>query len=122
MGEDGTDPARSFACEVMDSPGPPVGMVALTPVDNEDHTAEVSWRFLPEVWGNGYATEATRGLLSWSFESDDFTTVTARIQIADKRSVAVAGRLGLVAHHRTIDVPSERWIDVYRTTDKDWDG
>jgi RimJ/RimL family protein N-acetyltransferase len=58
---------------------------------------EVGWRFAPETWGHGYATEAARGAIDWGFairpEAPEIIAITARTNL---RSQAVMQRLGMV--------------------------
>jgi RimJ/RimL family protein N-acetyltransferase len=41
---------------------------------------EVGWVLRPEIWGNGYATEATRACLTWGFRDFDMSYITAMIR------------------------------------------
>jgi RimJ/RimL family protein N-acetyltransferase len=58
---------------------------------------EVGWRFSPDAWGGGYATEAARGAIAWGFanrpEAPEIVAITARTNL---RSQAVMKRLGMV--------------------------
>jgi RimJ/RimL family protein N-acetyltransferase len=55
---------------------------------------EAGWSLHTREWGHGYATEATRAVLEWGFDGLPLDYVTAMIQPANDRSVAVARRLG----------------------------
>ena len=114
-----------FACELLDDPGPPIGFVGFAPptfLPELLPVYEVGWRFLPGHWGKGYATEATTSALTWAFEGDHFERVVACIQPANRRSIAVAERLGLTPSHRTVIPRCERWTDVYELHRDIWDG
>ena len=58
---------------------------------------EVGWRFAPESWGHGYATEAAKAAIAWGFahrpEAPEIVAITARTNL---RSQAVMRRLGMV--------------------------
>ncbi len=114
-----------FACELLDEPGQPIGFVGFAPptfLPELLPVYEVGWRFLPDHWGEGYATEAAVGALTWAFEADLFDRVVACIQPGNRRSVAVAERLGLAASHRTVIPRCQRWADVYELHSQDWHG
>src|SRR5213595_1462650 len=46
---------------------------------------EVGWVLRPEVWGNGYASEAARAYLTWGFRDFDLPYVTAMVQPDNSR-------------------------------------
>jgi RimJ/RimL family protein N-acetyltransferase len=56
---------------------------------------ELGWVLRPQARGRGYATEAARALLDWSFEGFDFPYVTAMIRPDNEPSIAVAERLAM---------------------------
>ncbi len=69
------------------------------PVANQ---AEIGWRLARDAWGAGYATEAARGAIAWSFShlaDADLWAITAR---GNDRSRAVMQRLGM-HHHPDLD-------------------
>lgn len=54
------------------------------------------YRFDPERWGNGYATETARAALELARRELPELPVIARIRPGNERSIAVAERAGLV--------------------------
>ena len=56
---------------------------------------EVGWRFDPDVWGNGYATEAARAALDQAFTTLGLAEVCSVVQAENAASVRVAERLGM---------------------------
>jgi RimJ/RimL family protein N-acetyltransferase len=58
---------------------------------------EVGWRFAPDGWGHGYATEAAQAAIDWGFsnrpDAPEIIAITARTNL---RSQAVMRRLGMV--------------------------
>jgi RimJ/RimL family protein N-acetyltransferase len=75
-----------------------IGMAGVWWVPSEMNmpgAAEIGWRFLPEVWGQGYATEAARASLAHGFnilKPPEIIAFTARTNLA---SQAVMRRLGM---------------------------
>jgi RimJ/RimL family protein N-acetyltransferase len=66
--------------------------IRLLPPDGED--LEVSWQLNPDEWGKGYATEAARGLITWSF-TQDIDELFAVARPNNIRAIATAKRLGM---------------------------
>ncbi|WP_214404618.1 GNAT family N-acetyltransferase [Pseudonocardia lacus] len=82
-----------WAITVADT-GQVVGGVSLhlLPVDEQD--VEIGWQIAPEHWGNGYATEAGRGVLERAF-ANDVDEVFALVRPANRRAEAAARRVGM---------------------------
>jgi ribosomal-protein-alanine N-acetyltransferase len=77
---------------------PFVGVVCLREVPFEAHFTpahEVGWRFAPEHWGNGYATEGARGALEHAFGALGWDEVVAMTAVQNVRSQRVMQRLGM---------------------------
>jgi RimJ/RimL family protein N-acetyltransferase len=58
-------------------------------------TVEVGWRFDPDVWGRGYATEGAGAALDQAFGPLGLRTVCSLPQDENVASVRVAERLGM---------------------------
>jgi RimJ/RimL family protein N-acetyltransferase len=71
-----------------------VGGVSLHPLPVEEQDVEIGWQIAPEFWGNGYATEAGRGLLERAF-ANDVDEVFALVRPANRRAEAAARRVGM---------------------------
>lgn len=56
---------------------------------------EVGWRFDPDVWGRGYATEAAREALHQAFTTLGLSAVCSLPQVENTASVRVAERIGM---------------------------
>ena len=56
---------------------------------------EVGWRFDPDVWGRGYATEAARAALGEAFTTLGLDTICSLPQVENEASVRVAERIGM---------------------------
>ena len=56
---------------------------------------EIGWRFRPEYWGKGLATEAAKAVMQYGFETFGFERLVCVTQAANSRSIRVAGKLGM---------------------------
>jgi RimJ/RimL family protein N-acetyltransferase len=59
-----------------------------------EQVLNLGYRFQPEVWGNGYAVEAVRGVLDWRARELPQVPVVASVNVINTPSVTVAERLG----------------------------
>nr|WP_238355184.1 GNAT family N-acetyltransferase [Kribbella sandramycini] len=87
-------PAGRFAV-VRAADGEVVGglLIRLLPPYEED--LEIGWQLRPSAWGNGYAVEASRALMSWAFNTHDVDELFAVARPNNKRAIATAARLGM---------------------------
>lgn len=58
-------------------------------------STEIGWRFLPETWGHGYATEMANALLEYGFETLQLPEILSFAVIDNDRSFAVMKRIGM---------------------------
>jgi ribosomal-protein-alanine N-acetyltransferase len=56
---------------------------------------EIGWRFRPEYWGKGLATEAARVVMQYGFETFGFERLVCVTPAANRRSIRVAEKLGM---------------------------
>lgn len=56
---------------------------------------EIGWTLYPRFWGQGYATEAAKAALAYTFESHGAKRVIAHITALNTASVAVSQKLGM---------------------------
>lgn len=56
---------------------------------------EISYQFLPNWWGKGYATEVVGVILNYALEELNLTKVVAETQTANKASCKLLVRLGM---------------------------
>jgi ribosomal-protein-alanine N-acetyltransferase len=68
-------------------------LVRLLPPYEED--LEIGWQFRPAAWGNGYATEASRALMTWAFKAGAVDELFAVARPNNKRAIGTARRLGM---------------------------
>jgi len=72
-----------------------LGWVLLIPDDGVGPEIEIGWRFLRSAWGQGYATEAARPLVTHGFDTVGLERIIAWIHPANRASLRVAEKLGL---------------------------
>jgi len=60
----------------------------------EGATAEIGWALLPDVWGQGYATEGARAAIDWAIDHLGWTQINHCIDAENSASISVARRLG----------------------------
>jgi RimJ/RimL family protein N-acetyltransferase len=86
------------AAELADS-GETVGFVGLKPVAGlpvvPDGTVEIGWRFVPEAWGRGLATEAARRWLAFGFDGIGLEEIVAYAVGTNRPSLSVMERIGM---------------------------
>jgi RimJ/RimL family protein N-acetyltransferase len=85
-------PAGRWAIELRES-GRVIGGATLLPLPPEEEF-EIGWQLHPDVWGNGYATEAGRALARWAFEQG-IEQVIAVVRPANTRATATVRRIGM---------------------------
>jgi RimJ/RimL family protein N-acetyltransferase len=85
---------------------------------------EVGWAIHPEEWGRGYATEAARYLMDWSFKELNIHRVVAFCHANNDASVRVMEKLGMKKDGRLRET---RWLNgawwdeyVYAVLEREW--
>ncbi|MFF4368400.1 GNAT family N-acetyltransferase [Streptomyces sp. NPDC001594] len=71
-----------------------IGGIGFHGAPDADGNAEVGYDLVPSARGNGYATEALRGLASWAFGQPGVTTLHASVDPDNAPSHGVVGRAG----------------------------
>ena len=83
--------SKYFAVTLLD--GTFIGFIDISPY-HEPEYQELSYLFLPEFWGYGYAFEACQAVLEYCKDILHLKTVVAETQSANTRSRALLERLG----------------------------
>ncbi|MEC3891512.1 MULTISPECIES: GNAT family N-acetyltransferase [Nocardiopsis] len=86
-------PAGRWAI-VRKEDGELVGGLALRLLPPFEEDFELSWAVRPDLWGQGYATEASQAIISWAF-SQGIEEVFAVARPNNERAISVARRLGM---------------------------
>jgi RimJ/RimL family protein N-acetyltransferase len=72
-----------------------IGWVLLIPCDAVGPDIEIGWRLRPQVWGQGYATEAALPLVRHGFETLELDEIIAEVDEHNLASRRVAAKLGM---------------------------
>jgi RimJ/RimL family protein N-acetyltransferase len=84
-------------CAVNCADGTVLGLVTMTPDSGRGGQAEVSYQFLPEHWGHGYAREAVSAVVTWALqEISPVRPVVAVTQDANDRSRRLLESIGMI--------------------------
>ena len=83
-----------FAWRLKDG-GKVIGQSNISIQSKEHSRAEIGWVVHPDFVGQGFATEATRALINYAFDTLKFHRVVAYIDQRNDSSVKLAERLGM---------------------------
>ncbi|HEX5352477.1 MAG TPA: GNAT family N-acetyltransferase [Rhodanobacteraceae bacterium] len=83
---------------------------------------EVGWTFRRSAWGHGFASEAATAAIDWAFDALGWTEVIHCITRDNRRSQALAGRLGSrVLRQARMPAPYEsETVDVWGQSRGEW--
>lgn len=99
----------TFAVEER-ATGRMIGTVGYTWMDSENRSAEMGYSYARAVWGKGYATEALRELLHFSFTVLGLNRVEGQHDLRNPASGAVMARAGMTSEgtlHQRIFIKGE---------------
>ncbi|ETI70891.1 GNAT family N-acetyltransferase [Neobacillus vireti] len=71
-----------------------IGLVSLDP-HHEGVYPEISYQFLPDWWGSGYATEVVQVILNFALNELNLVKVVAETQTANKSSCKLLEKVGM---------------------------
>ena len=71
-----------------------IGLITLSP-HHDNNDTEISYEFLPQWWGKGYATEAVGTIIDHAFKTLNLPRVVAETQMANTASRRLLERLGM---------------------------
>ena len=101
-----------------------IGSVGVKRLSDVHQDAEVGWVFDARYWGQGYATEAARALMDWSFRTLELHRITAVCDARNVPSYRLMERLGMrrEAHHVKSYFSKGEWTDdlVYAVLKDEW--
>ncbi|MBQ9134251.1 MAG: GNAT family N-acetyltransferase [Clostridia bacterium] len=95
-----------------------IGIIAVAP-HHDAVRKEVSYQFLPEYWGKGYATETMRWVLAHCRANLQLSSVVSETQSANTNSCKLLERLGYTLDSVLVRFGAEQRVYAYDlTTDK----
>jgi len=81
---------------------------------------ELGYRFDPDAWGQGYATEASAASFDYGFETVGLERIIAIYHIENTRSGRVMERLGMRVERDTVDPADGAALRVYEIFRDEW--
>jgi RimJ/RimL family protein N-acetyltransferase len=119
------NPRERYALAMTLNPGDEIkGRITLSLQNSAIHEWEIGWAVHPEMWGNGYATEAALGVIHFAFDELKVHRIVAFCHVLNSASVRVMEKLGMQREGRIREV---RWVNgcwndeyVYAILDRDW--
>lgn len=95
-----------------------IGLVSLE-LHHDDINTEISYQFLPEWWGHGYATEAIIQVISYAFKELRLTKIVAETQTANESSCRLLKRIGMNLEQTVERFGSNQSIfSIYKNSEK----
>ncbi|NES78801.1 MULTISPECIES: GNAT family N-acetyltransferase [Okeania] len=85
--------------------------IAIEEIDKV-HEQEIGYRFAPEFWGNGLATEAALATIQYAFKQLKFPYILGIVERENIASVKVLEKLGMRYENQTIFHGIK--MDIYR--------
>lgn len=73
---------------------------------------DIGFRFFKKHWNKGYASEAAKACLAFGFEKFEMQVIVGRVMKANKASIKVLEKIGLV-YDKTFDFGEEEGL-IYR--------
>jgi RimJ/RimL family protein N-acetyltransferase len=106
---------------VIERDGAMIGIVTLDPRDPERRghvrpeggETELGYMFLPQAWGQGYATEAGAAALDWFTGTRPGEPVVLSTQTENAASLRIAAKLGFTEVERFEEYDAEQWFGVW---------
>ncbi|MBM7837054.1 ribosomal-protein-alanine N-acetyltransferase [Alkalihalobacillus xiaoxiensis] len=92
-----------------------IGLVSLDP-HHEGVELELSYQFLPEWWGKGYAKEVLREIIAYALTDLHVAKVIAETQTANKSSCKLLEKLGMKEERTLVRFGKEQVIYLIRSS------
>lgn len=94
---------HGFGTWLVEVSGAVVGVGGLQHMtEDEESVLNLYYRFRPDAWGHGYATEMARAALTWADEHVPDVPVSVVTRPENTPSLAVAKKLGFTQHRERV--------------------
>lgn len=92
-----------------------IGLAGITLSNDKFRLGEIYYKFDPQFWGKGYATEVAKKLISTGFEEFNLHKVEAGVAVGNERSIKVLEKAGMKKEglRRKILPIRGDWVDNY---------
>lgn len=92
-----------------------VGGIALYILSKENRVAEIGYSIIPEYWGNGYASEATMGMIKFALETLKLHRIEGKCDVRNIGSAKVMEKAGMIREGRIREhiLLRDGWRDSY---------
>lgn len=92
-----------------------LGLAGLTLSADRFRLGEIYYKFFPEFWGKGYATEVSKVLIKCGFEYFSLHKMEAGVAVENFRSIRVLEKSGMIREglRRKILPIRGEWVDCY---------
>jgi RimJ/RimL family protein N-acetyltransferase len=92
-----------------------IGWTGFVSIDAQRQTGIFGYLLSRAWWGQGYATEAARGLINWGFTNLNLHRVVAECSVENLPSIKILEKLGMrrEAHFRKNIMKDGQWRDTY---------
>jgi len=88
-----------YYCVRLKDTGKFIGIVSITPHHNLLYK-ELSYQFLPSIWGNGYAYETIKSLIQYCTYNYKLHRLVSETQVANVKSCKLLEKLGYKLHKK----------------------
>jgi RimJ/RimL family protein N-acetyltransferase len=92
-----------------------IGLAGISLSNDKYETGEIFYKFLPNFWGKGYATEVSRKIIATGFENFKLHRITAGCAIKNVKSKRVLEKSGMIEEgilRKILPIRGE-WVDCY---------
>lgn len=86
-----------------------IGLVSID-THHDGVSKELSYQFLPNYWGKGYALEVIREILNFISRELTITSIIAETQVANKASCSLLNNLGMKVVSKLYRFNAEQYI------------
>jgi len=110
------DPQAKYTWNIiLKETGEFIGLAGIKLSLDKFRTGEIFYKFLPEHWGKGYATEVSKKIIEIGFEKFNLHRIEAGCAVKNLKSVRVLEKSGMTREgiiRKVLPIRGE-WVDCY---------